>query len=257
MMPSRFSASITAVAGDSRTRRHPGRGSSLPRLVVPDVGAQHVRHAVRLDPAEVRHGQHVRALRGVFRAQAQLLEDLRHRLAQRRFRHVDLVLLGNLEALENHGSLLTGKDSPAAPAFAVHPSRFSTAGRRRPTRRPAGGVPRHNQAQGRRFMRGGIPPPSPRRHLRAGLAGPPGHPGGLPPAHGLARQVGVVAPHGVQPRLSRLLHARGAGHGAGLLQLRHRVLSGHRGPRPERVRPGRRRRRLLTRTRVTRAASTC
>ena len=30
MMPSRRSASITAVPGDSRTSRQPGRGSSLP-----------------------------------------------------------------------------------------------------------------------------------------------------------------------------------------------------------------------------------
>jgi hypothetical protein len=32
MMPSRRSASITAVPGDSRSTRHPGRGSSLPAL---------------------------------------------------------------------------------------------------------------------------------------------------------------------------------------------------------------------------------
>jgi len=32
MMPSRRSASITAVPGDWRTTRQPGRGSSLPAL---------------------------------------------------------------------------------------------------------------------------------------------------------------------------------------------------------------------------------
>jgi hypothetical protein len=83
-----------------------GLGIQLARLVIPDVRAQHVRHAMRLDAAEVRHRQHVRAFRGIVRANPQLLEDLRHRLSQCRFRNPDLVFLGNLEALENHGSFL-------------------------------------------------------------------------------------------------------------------------------------------------------
>ena len=106
MMPSRRSASITAVPGDSPHHPPARPRIELAGLVVPDVGAQHVRHAVRLHPAEVGHGQDVRALRGIVRAHPQLLEDLRHRLSQRRFRDQHLVLLGNLEALENHGSLL-------------------------------------------------------------------------------------------------------------------------------------------------------
>ena len=81
-------------------------GVELARLVVADIGAQHVRHAVRLHAPEVGHGQHVRRLRRVFLAHPQLLEDLRHRTAQRRFRDQDLVLGGNLEALEDHGVFL-------------------------------------------------------------------------------------------------------------------------------------------------------
>src|SRR5262249_60519852 len=83
-----------------------------------------------LHPPEVRHGQHVGALRGILGGQAELLEDLGHRLAQGRFGDVNLVFLGNLEALENHGSLLTGKDSQPAPVTAVHPSRFPLGTRR-------------------------------------------------------------------------------------------------------------------------------
>src|SRR6267142_898399 len=55
--------------------------------------------AVRLDTAQVRHRQHVGALRGVLRGQAELLEDLRHRPSQCRFGDEDLVFRGNLEAL--------------------------------------------------------------------------------------------------------------------------------------------------------------
>ncbi len=61
---------------------------------------------MRLDAPQVRHRQHVRGFRGILRAHAELLEDLRHRPAQRRFRDEDLVFFRNLEALENHGSLL-------------------------------------------------------------------------------------------------------------------------------------------------------
>ena len=85
-------------------------GLELARLVVLDVHPQHVRHAVRLDAAEVGHGQHVGALRGVLGAHAQLLEDLRHRPAQCRFGDADDVFRGNLEALEDHASLLRWRD---------------------------------------------------------------------------------------------------------------------------------------------------
>ncbi len=78
----------------------------LARLVVPHIRPQHVRHAVRLDPAQVRHGQDVRRLRGVFLAHPQLLEYLGHRTAERRFRDEDLVFGGYLEAFEDHGWFL-------------------------------------------------------------------------------------------------------------------------------------------------------
>ena len=98
--------------------RLPHDAPSRPRIelagpVVADVGAQHVRHAVRLDAAQVGHRQHVRRIRGVVRAHAELLEDLGDRPSQRRFRDEDLVLLGYLEALEDHGRLLSAlEDTP-------------------------------------------------------------------------------------------------------------------------------------------------
>jgi len=47
------------------------------------------------------------------RAHAELLEDLGDRPSQRRFRDEDLVLLGYLEALEDHGRLLPAlEDTP-------------------------------------------------------------------------------------------------------------------------------------------------
>ena len=68
---------------------------------------------MRLDAAQVGHRQHVRRIRGVVRAHAELLEDLGDRPSQRRFRDEDLVLLGYLEALEDHGRLLSAlEDTP-------------------------------------------------------------------------------------------------------------------------------------------------
>src|SRR5467141_4806073 len=89
--------------------------SELAGPVVADVGAQHVGHAVRLDAAQVGHRQHVRRVRGIVRAHAELLEDLGHRAAQRGFRDQDLILLGYLEALENHGLLLPALEDTPAP----------------------------------------------------------------------------------------------------------------------------------------------
>jgi len=77
----------------------------LAGLVVADIGAEHVRHAVRLDAAQIGHREHVRPLGGILGCQTELLEDLGHGAAQRRLRDHHLVFRGNLEALENHGSL--------------------------------------------------------------------------------------------------------------------------------------------------------
>jgi len=83
-----------------------GTGIQLAGLVVPDVRAQHIRHAMRLDTAEICHRQHVRRLRRIFWAHAELLEDLRDRATQRRFRDEDLIFRRNLEPFKNHRSLL-------------------------------------------------------------------------------------------------------------------------------------------------------
>src|SRR5207249_2032432 len=44
---------------------------------------------------------------GIVRRETELLEDLRHRPSQRRFRDEDLVFLRYFEAFEDHGSLLS------------------------------------------------------------------------------------------------------------------------------------------------------
>jgi hypothetical protein len=84
-----------------------GLGVELAGLVVADVGPQHVGHAVGLDAADVGHDEHVGRVGGVGRRHAELLEDLGDGRAQRGLGHEDLVLLGNLEALENHDASLT------------------------------------------------------------------------------------------------------------------------------------------------------
>jgi hypothetical protein len=85
-----------------------GSRVELPRPVVAHVGAQHVGHAVGLDPAQVGHGQHVRRVRGVLRRDAELLEDLGGGSTQRGFRDQHLVLQWHLETLEDHGWLPPG-----------------------------------------------------------------------------------------------------------------------------------------------------
>ena len=64
-------------------------------------------------------------------------------------------------------------------------------------------------------------PGAPRCHVAGRLARAAGRDRTLPPAHGLAVQVGVLERQRLQPRLRRQLHAGGTGHGRGQLQLRH------------------------------------
>ena len=59
--------------------------------VLLDVGAEHVRHAVRLDAPQVGHGQDVCALGRRFGRLAHTLEYGRHRLPERLLRDADLV----------------------------------------------------------------------------------------------------------------------------------------------------------------------
>ena len=68
-------------------------------------------------------------------------------------------------------------------------------------------------------------PGASRHHVRGDLARAAGRDRALSPAHGLAVQVGVLVRQRLQPRLRRELHARGAGQGRGLLQLRHAGIS--------------------------------
>ena len=58
------------------------------------------------------------------------------------------------------------------------------------------------------------------RDAGRGVPGAPGPDRGVPEAHGLALQVGLVVRDRLQPRLSRLLHAGGDGPGEDALQLR-------------------------------------
>ena len=67
---------------------------------------------------------------------------------------------------------------------------------------------------GRQLQRHRRAPGAPRRDAGRGLAGAAREARGLQAAHGLELQVGVVARQRLQPRLSRLLHARGAEGGA-------------------------------------------
>ena len=107
---------------------------------------------------------------------------------------------------------------------------------------------------GRQLQRHRRAPEAPRRDAGRGVAGAAREARGLQAAPGLELQVGVVARQRLQPRLPRLLHARGAE--GGLLQLRGPGVRGQRGSGRQRVRQGRCRRRLSTPTPAIRAGST-
>ena len=109
---------------------------------------------------------------------------------------------------------------------------------------------------GRQLQRHRRAPGAPRRVVGRDLAGAAGEAGSLQEAHGLELQVGLLARQRLQPRLSRLLHARGAEDGG--LQLRSRAdLAPSRGARRQRLRQGRGRATSSTPTPATRAGSTC
>ena len=73
------------------------------------------------------------------------------------------------------------------------------------------------------------------RDAGRGFTGAPGPDRGVPEAHGVGIQVGLVARERLQPRLSRLLHAGRDGPGQGALQLRPQRVSERGGARPQRL----------------------
>jgi hypothetical protein len=74
----------------------------LAGLVVAHVGPQHVGDAVRLHAAQVCHDQHVGSVGGVLGGDAKLLKDVADGLPQCRLPDQHLVLLGHLEAIQDH-----------------------------------------------------------------------------------------------------------------------------------------------------------